>query len=64
MKLQYFATDKHIADVFMKPLAKVKFEYLRENLVFSGSRFPLWGSDKSVRHSNMVRGLGSFHGKM
>ena len=29
VKLQYVATEEHIADVLTKPLAKVKFEYLR-----------------------------------
>ena len=29
---QYVATDEQIADVLTKPLAKVKFEYLREKL--------------------------------
>ena len=32
MKLQYVATDDQIADVLTKPLARVKFEYFRENL--------------------------------
>ena len=32
MKLQYVATEQQIADVLTKPLAKVKFEYLREKL--------------------------------
>ena len=32
VKLLYVATDKHIADVLMKPLDRVKFEYFRENL--------------------------------
>ena len=32
VKLQYVATDKHIADVLTKPLARVKFEYFREKL--------------------------------
>ena len=32
VKLQYVATNKHIADVLMKPLARVKFEYFREKL--------------------------------
>ena len=32
VKLQYIATDEHIADVLTKPLAKVKFEYFREKL--------------------------------
>ena len=32
VKLQYVATDGHIADVLTKPLARVKFEYFREKL--------------------------------
>ena len=32
VKLQYVATDEHIADVLMKPLARVNFEYFMENL--------------------------------
>ena len=32
MKLQYVATEEHISDVLMKPLARVKFEYFREKL--------------------------------
>ena len=32
MKLQYVATEEQIADVLTKPLDRVKFEYLRENL--------------------------------
>ena len=32
VKLQYVATDEQIADVLTKPLARVKFEYLREKL--------------------------------
>ena len=32
VKLQYVATDEQIADVLMKPLARVKFEYFREKL--------------------------------
>ena len=32
VKLQYVATDEKIADVLTKPLARVKFEYFRENL--------------------------------
>ena len=32
VKLQYVVTNEHIADVFMKPLARVKFEYFREKL--------------------------------
>ena len=32
VKLQYVAMDEQIADVLTKPLARVKFEYFRENL--------------------------------
>ena len=32
MKLQYVAMDEQIDDVLTKPLARVKFEYFRENL--------------------------------
>ena len=32
MKLQYVATNEQIADVLMKPLARMKFEYFREKL--------------------------------
>ena len=32
MKLQYVATDEQIVDVLTKPLDRVKFKYLRENL--------------------------------
>ena len=32
VKLQYVATYEQIADVLTKPLARVKFEYFRENL--------------------------------
>ena len=32
LKLQYVVTDEHIADVLMKPLARVNFEYFREKL--------------------------------
>ena len=32
VKLQYVATDEHIADVLTKPLARVKFEYFMEKL--------------------------------
>ena len=32
VKLQYVATEEKIADVLMNPLARVKFEYFRENL--------------------------------
>ena len=33
VKLQYVTTEEHIADVLMKPLARVKFKYFKENLV-------------------------------
>ena len=32
VKLQYAAMEEQIADVLMKPLARVKFEYFKENL--------------------------------
>ena len=32
VKLEYVTTEEHIADVLMKPLARVKFEYFREKL--------------------------------
>ena len=32
MKLQYVAMEEHIADVLMKPLARVKSKYFREKL--------------------------------
>ena len=32
VKLQYVATDEHIADVLTNPLSRVKFEYFREKL--------------------------------
>ena len=32
MKLQYVATEEQIANVLMKPLAIVKFEYFTEKL--------------------------------
>ena len=32
MKIHYFATNEHIADVLAKPLVRVKFEYFREKL--------------------------------
>ena len=33
VKLQCVGTEEHIADVLIKPLARVKFEYFREKLV-------------------------------
>ena len=32
VKLQYVAMEEHIADVLMKPLARVKFKYFKEKL--------------------------------
>ena len=32
VKLDYIATDEHVADVLTKPLAREKFEYFREKL--------------------------------
>ena len=32
VKLLYVATEEQIADVLMKPLARLKFEYFRERL--------------------------------
>ena len=32
VKLPYVATEEQIADVLMKPLARLKFEYFRERL--------------------------------
>ena len=49
--------DEQIVDVLTKPLARVKFEYSGRSLVFSRSRFPPNGSDESMSHYNMVRGL-------
>ena len=43
MKLYYVATDDQIADVLMKPLARVKFEYFREKLSFLQIEVPSKG---------------------
>ena len=32
VKLQYVVTEEHIANVLMKPLARVKFKYFKEKL--------------------------------
>ena len=32
VKIQYVVTEEQIADVLMKPLARVKFEYFRKKL--------------------------------
>ena len=57
VKLQYVATEEQIADVLTNPLARVKFEYFRENLGVLQIEVPPRGSDESVSHSDMVRGL-------
>ena len=59
LKLQYVATDTQIADVLTKPLARVKFEYFREKLGVSRSRFLPRRSDESVSPSDMVVGGAS-----
>jgi hypothetical protein len=35
MKLWYIATDEQIADVWTKPLSKIKFEYFKDKLAWS-----------------------------
>ena len=57
VKLLYIATEEQIADVLTKPLARMKFEYFRERLVLSRSRFLPRESDETHSHSDMVRGL-------
>jgi hypothetical protein len=32
VRLQYIATDEQVADVFTKPLSRVKFEYFKDKL--------------------------------
>jgi hypothetical protein len=32
LKLQYISTDEQVADVFTKPLSRVKFEHFRDKL--------------------------------
>ena len=32
VKLQYVVMEEHIANVLMKPLARMKFKYIREKL--------------------------------
>ena len=62
MKLQYVATDEHIADVFTKPLARVNFEYFGEKLGDRGSfkgelmspeAFLMWWQDWFLPWSNV-----------
>ena len=38
VKLQYVATDEHVADVLTKTLSKVKFEYFKDKLRVVPSR--------------------------
>ena len=57
VKLQYVATEEQIADVLTKPVARVKFEYLREKLGVLQIKISPRGSDEFVTHSIMVRGL-------
>ena len=57
MKLQYVVTDDQIADVLTKPLSRVNLSTSRRSLVFSILMFPPKGSDESMSHSDMVRGL-------
>ena len=52
VKLQNVATKEQIVDVLTKPLARLKFDYFREKLVFSRSRFPPRESDESQSHSD------------
>ena len=63
VKLQYVVMNEQIADVLMKPLARVKFEYFRENLGVLQIEVPSKGSDESVSLSDMVVGRAS-HGHM
>ena len=32
IKLQYVSTDEQVADVLMKPLSRVKFEYFQDKI--------------------------------
>ena len=57
VKLQYVATNKQIADVLAKPLARVKFEYFMEKLGVLQIKVPSKGSDQSMCLSYMVVGL-------
>ena len=49
--------NEQIADVLTKPLTRVKFEYFREKLSVLNIEFSPRGSDESVIHYDMVRGL-------
>ena len=55
VKLQYVAMEEQIADVLMKPLARLKFEYFKEKLGVLQIRFPPRENDETHSHSNMVR---------
>ena len=43
MKLQYVETDNQIADVLLKSLARVNFEYFKEKLGFLQIEVPSKG---------------------
>ena len=43
VKLLFVMTDEQIADVLTRPLARVKFEYFRENLGVLQIKFPSKG---------------------
>ena len=67
MKLQYVATDEQIVDVLTKPLARVKFEYFKENHGVLQIKVPpkgrLWVRKMQMHetHSHMVVRVSS-HG--
>ena len=44
VKLQYVATNEHIANVLTKPLVRVNFEYFREKLDVLQIEFPSKGN--------------------
>ena len=64
MKLQYVVMEEQIADVLMMPLVRVKFKYFKEKLGVLQIEVFSRGNDVSQSHSDMVRGLSSFHGQM
>ena len=47
MKLQYVAMEEQIADVLIKPLGRVKFEYFREKLGVLQIEVPPKGNDET-----------------
>ena len=57
VKLQYAVTKEQIVDVLTNPLARVKFEYIRENLGVLQIEVPSKESDEFVSHYDKVRGL-------